>query len=248
MVTSVLKILLCLSVFIGIVRAEDPSLFRQLVRESTRISSIDAEIEQHIKGANGSTELFKGRYRADNMGRFRIDYRTPYRQVVVNNGRILYWYYPDDKLLYTIGEDSGPMGNPAINPLREFSKELDKSIEVNYLGRNLYGFFILAHHFSLLVKGRDIIVDLWIDAKRRVILSKIVLNRAGQEILKEIYGDYKRFDGIYFPLRVDVYARTDRGITRNTTYYKNVRLNRKLKGGVFSIRFPKDVKTRHYRK
>jgi outer membrane lipoprotein-sorting protein len=247
-VTFVLKTLLCLSVIIDIVGAENISLFRQLVEESTRISSIDAEIEQHITGANGSIELFKGRYRADSMGRFRIDYHIPYRQIVVNNGRILYWYYPDDKLLYTIGEDSGTVGNPGINPLREFSSTLDKSIEINYLGRHLYGFFMFAHHFSLFVKGREVVIDLWIDAKKRVVLAKIVLNRAGQEILKEIYGDYKRCDGIYFPLRVDVYARTNSGITRNTTYYKNVRLNYKLRGAVFSIRFPKDVKTRHYRK
>jgi outer membrane lipoprotein-sorting protein len=247
-VIFVLKTLLCLSVITGIVRAENLSLFRQLVEESAKISSIDAEIEQHITGANRSIELFKGRYRADNMGRFRIDYHIPYQQIVLNNGRILYWYYPDDKLLYTIGEDSDTVGNPGINPLREFSRELDKSIEVNYLGRHLYGFFMLAHHFSLLVKGREVVIDLWIDAKKRVVLAKIVLNRAGQEILKEIYGDYKRCDGIYFPLRVDVYARTNKGIIRNTTYYKNVSLNRKFKEGVFSIRFPKDVKTRHYRK
>lgn len=246
-VTYIFPIPLCLFVIIGSVRAEKPlSLFRELIKESARIHTIDAEIEQHIKGPDESIELFQGRYRADNLGRFRIDYHTPYHQIVVHNGKTLHWYYPDDKLLYTFGEEGGPVGNPGMNPLHEFSKKLNTLIEVNYLGRNLYGFFILAHHFSILVKDRDVLIDLWIDAERRVVLSKVVLNRAGQEMLKEVYGGYKRIGGIFFPLRVDVYARTNKGITRNTTYYKNVTLNRGLKGDIFVIRFPKDVKTRQY--
>jgi outer membrane lipoprotein-sorting protein len=248
-ITYIFSIPLCLFVIAGSVRAEKTlSLFRELVKESARINTIDAEIEQHIKAPDESIELFKGRYRADNMGRFRIDYHIPYHQIVVHNGRVLNWYYPDDNLLYTFGEDGGPVENPGMNPLREFSKRLNNVIEVNYLGRNLYGFLILAHHFSILVKDRDVIIDLWIDVKRKVVLSKTVLNRAGQEMLKEVYGGHERIGGIYFHLRVDVYARTNKGITRNTTYYKNVRLNRRLKGDIFFISLPKDVKIKHYRK
>lgn len=246
-ITYIFPIALCLFVIVGSLRADEPlSLFRELIKESARIHTIDAEIEQHIKGPDESIELFKGRYRADSLGRFRIDYHAPYRQIVVHNGKTMHWYYPDDKLLYTFGEEGRPVGNPGINPLHEFSKKLATSIEVNYLGKNLYGFFIVAHHFSILVKDRNVLIDLWIDVKRRVVLSKVVLNRAGQEMLKEVYGGHKRIKGIFFPLRVDVYARTNKGITRNTTYYKNVRLNRRLKGDIFFVRFPKDVKTRRY--
>ena len=78
-----------------------------------------------------------------------------------------------------------------------------------------------------------------------MLLAKIVKNNLGQEIMKEIYGNYEKFKNIYFPKRIDVYARTDKGITRNTTKYYNIRLNYFLPNKIFNIRFPENVKKRY---
>lgn len=238
-------VLLFIALFIAPLRGEVDSLFRELMRVNSRVKTIDAEIEQYIRDASGSIELFKGRYRADQSGRFRIDYHTPHNQIVVNNGRELLWYYPDDKLLYIIGTGNEETAL-SVHPLTELSRMVSRDFHVIYLGKHLFGFFILAHQFVITNKKKNLTIDVWIEVKRKVVVARIVRNPVGQEILKELYGDYRDVNGILFPMRIDVYARSKAGVTRNTTHYRKVFLNRSVPKRIFHLTLPDGVQMKRY--
>lgn len=233
-------------IIFSIAYGDTPSLFKEIVEESSRIKSIDADIIQYLSTPEHSKEVYKGRYRGIASGKLRIDYTIPSTQIVLNDNNNLYWYYPKDKILYQIGRRVNLSSRLKVNPLQEFiNKNFDRRFRTRYLGKHIYGFFIIAHQFVIEDCETGSIIDLWFDAKKRVILAKIVKDRYGREIMKEIYGDYKKIRNIYFPTRVDVFARTASGITRNTTTYKNVRLNYKISDKIFNIKFPEDIKRRY---
>ena len=48
-------------------------------------------------------------------------------------------------------------------------------------------------------------------------------------------------------MKMVVFVRTEKGVTRNSTYYKNVFLNKKISRKVFIYNFPKDVKKVDYK-
>lgn len=244
-ITQITVFLLIVFDTIGISSQNGISLFRNLVSESSRIKTIDAEIVQYIKEPGQPSELFNGRYRADNKGRFRIDYHYPFRQIVININDLLYWYYPDKKLLYHFGDKSGFTQNAKLNPLTEFLKDFEKNFSVVYLGIHFYGIFTRAHHFLINNRKMDYNVNLWVEVKRKVVTAKVIRNKRGIELLKEIYTGYHSVDGIYFPSRIDVFARSKNGITRNSTRYNSIKLNRKLSGRIFKITFPPDVRNRY---
>jgi hypothetical protein len=219
------------------------SLFRDLIRINSHVESIDAGIEQYIEEPGIEAEHFIGRFRAESAGRFRIDYNIPSRQIVLFGGATLYWYYPDDKILYKFGSGDQYANKPRINPLYDFVASFERDYRLIYLGKHLYGFFIPAHRFLLENMKNDLKVDIWIEIKRKVVLAKII--RSGSiEILKEIYSGYKNTGGIDFPSRIDVYARSEKGIIRNTTIYSNIRLNGKFDSGIYYMSFPADTEMR----
>ena len=215
----------------GRAESNETTLFKELVRVNSMIKSIDADIEQYIKRPGHPVELFKGHYRAESTGSFRIDYHTPSRQRVIFRHKTLYWYYPEDKLLYQFGGGRKHPGSTKFNPLSEFSNNLERNFTVHYLGKHIYGLFSIVHQY--------------IDKKRKVVRSKIYRNKLGKEIIKEIYEGFHKIGDIYFPTRIDVFAKAPNGVTRNTTYYKNIKLNRKFLKKVFMISVPGDVKRRY---
>ncbi|MDY6933677.1 MAG: outer-membrane lipoprotein carrier protein LolA [Spirochaetota bacterium] len=224
---------------------DDIPLFKKIVEENSKINTIDAEIVQYIYTPEHYREIFKGRYRADSNYRFRIDYTFPQKQIIMNNGGRLIWYYPTEKILYRVSKGDSISHQSNINPLREYEKNFDKQYEVNYRGRNLYGFFKMAHQFVIRDKKRGLITDIKVDTKKMVILTKIVKGRDGIEIMKEQYHGYKKIGNIYFPSRIEVYARTANGITSNITEYNNVQLNYAITDQVFHIDFPKDIRIKY---
>ena len=241
-------LILCFSVCAVVLNstyADNFSLFREIVKVNSRVNSLDADIIQYIITPDHSKETFKGKYRADKNGRFRIDYTTPSRQIVLNDGKSIYWYYPDVKILYKIGSKDRLHNSSKINPLNEFTRDFKRNFQLNYLGKHLYGFFKIAHQFVLEDKKRGLVTDIWVDTRKKVILAKIVKDREGREIIKELYGGYKRIGKIYFPSRIDVYARSIKGVSRNTTEYNNVHLNYRIPERLFKIKFPKDIKIRY---
>jgi outer membrane lipoprotein-sorting protein len=220
------------------------NLFNEIMKVNSGIRSIDAEIVQYINTPENLREVYKGKYIADDSGRFRIDYTTPSKQIVLNDGFKLYWYYPEDNLLYLLGNDKAAGGNskPKINPLQEFQAEKFKDqFTLDYSGEHLYGFFKWSHEFIVkdIKNGLQIYIE--VDSKSKVLLSKIIKNSEGAEIIKEIYTDYEKIKEIYVACQIDVYARTKTGITRNTTKYSNIRLNFFIPDSMFKMKFPDNV-------
>lgn len=220
-----------------VLSGEESPLFREIIRAQSRVKTIDAEIVQYIHTPGREAEKFRGRYRADSRGRFRIDFREPERQTVLNTGTGLYWYYPDAGLLYEIGGKSAPP-LPSVHPSGELAVLAGKKSRVVYMGRSLMGFLKLAHLFVIENPRKGIVLSVWVEDGRKVLLKKTVRDSRDREIIKELYGDYRDFGGIPFPCRIDVYARSNEGTVRNTTYYDNVRLNGTLEPEVFRLRLP----------
>ncbi len=221
-------------------------LFSEIIEANTGIISIDAEIIQYINTPEHSREVFKGKYIADNSGRFRIDYSAPSRQIVLNDGKILHWYYPEENVLYIIGNDKTSRENPKINPLQEFrSEQFTEQFQVDYSGKHLYGFFKWAYKFIVKDRKNNLAIHIEVDSKSKVVLSKVVKDIAGAEIIKEVYDGYERIKEVYVPGQIDVYARTNTGIARNTTKYSNIRLNYTIPDTMFKMKFPKNVKKKY---
>ncbi|MFH0976131.1 MAG: DUF4292 domain-containing protein [Spirochaetota bacterium] len=222
-----------------------PLPFSEIIEANTGIRSIDAEIVQHVNTPEHGREVFKGRYIADDRGRFRIDYTAPSKQIVLNNGASLYWYFHDDNVLYIIGNNAVP-NKPKINPLQEFKQnESGNQFKINYMGKHFYGFFNSAHQYIVDDVKNKLSFNIMIDAKNKALLSKIITDSAGVEIMKEIYEDYKKIKNINFPSRIDIYARTDKGITRNITIYSGIRLNYSVDEKLFKAAFPADAKKKY---
>ncbi len=224
----------------------DLALFKEIIDANTGIRSIDAEIIQYINTPEHSREVYKGRYIADDKGRFRIDYNIPSRQVVLNTGKSVYWFFPGDNILYIIGNEKAAPKEPKVNPLQEFkNREFENQFKVNYRGKRFYGFFNTAYEFRIEDIKNELNFEIRVDPKNKVLLSKIVTNRSGQEIIRELYENYKNIKDTFFPARVDVFARTGEGITRNTTEYSNIRLNYSVPENIFHIKFPENVKKKY---
>jgi outer membrane lipoprotein-sorting protein len=213
-------------------------LFRRIIKENSKIQTIDSEITQYITVEQNPQEIYRGRYRADSQGRFRIDFSVPSEQLVLNDGRTFLWYYPGSKVLYQIERHGYASHNAGFNPMIEFSKEFEKRYEVTYLGKQLYGFFNMAHLFIVRDKEKGIKLDIRIDAKMNTILAKVVRDEKGMEIMKEIYEDYKLINSVNSPARVVVTARTKSGITKNITEYSKITLNRNIPPAIFYMQFP----------
>lgn len=216
-------------------------LFKKIIKENSKIQTIDSEITQYITVEQNPQEIYRGRYRADNQGRFRIDFTSPSEQLVLNDGRIFVWYYPKNKVLYQIERQGYASHNTGFNPMMEFSKEFEKRYDVLYLGKHIYGFFKMAHLFIVRDKVKGIKLDIRIDAKMNTILAKTVRGENGIEIMKEIYEDYKLINSVNFPARVVVTARTKSGITKNVTEYSKIILNRNFSPSVFYMQFPANI-------
>ncbi len=223
---------------------DDLSLFREIVNEHAKITSIDAEIMQIIQTGKAEREIFRGRYRADAQGRFRIDYRTPSEQIVINDGRQFYWYYPPERLLYRIERKEYAPARGGINPLGEFSAGFEKRFTVSRAGRSLYGFFRVAERFIMKDNSTGAVLEIRADSGRKVLLDKTVRDARGREILKESYEEYARVGGAQFPMRITVSALTPKGVTVNMTRYSNVTLNSGIKSSVYSIAIPGNVTRR----
>ncbi len=218
-------------------------VFNQLVAESAKIKSVDCELTQYIT-EKGSMSQYNGRYRVNEDGFFRIDYSRPSKQLVIKNEKGLFWYFPEDRNLFVIREHDRSHA-PGVNPLDEVLKHSGDRFSVRYLGTHFYGFFNKAHHFLIQDKRKGLMFTIISDSERKVVLEKIIKNSDGFELIKERYGNHKKINGIYFPHRVDVFARTDTGVTRNTTYYDSIRLNMDIPEHLFILQVPRDTVTKY---
>ena len=217
-------------------------LLRAVINKSAAVRAIDAEITQYIDTEGKPREVFRGRYRADRQGRFRIDYTVPSKQTVLNDGRGFYWYYHEDRLLYRMAKTADGPTSPAFNPVKELEGGMEGDrFTVLDLGPRLYGFFGMGRHLAVTDREKALRVDMLVDPGKKVVLKKTVRGRTGMELMKERYEHYRTVSGCFFPGRVTVTVRTGRGITRNITEYGAIKLNSAVTPAVFRLELPPDV-------
>ncbi len=220
------------------------TLFRAVAREHAKIRTIDAEITQYIAEPGRPREIFRGRYRADERGRFRIDYTVPSRQIVRSDGTVFEWYYPEERLLYYADAAGRPSARPGFNPLDGIDDGIETRFALSGGGWRLYGFFKRARVYHLKDRQSGVDIEVRVDPAMKAVISKTVRDSRGYEILKETYEGYRTIGAIHFPSRVSVTARTARGITSNVTDYGRVALNGAIPGAVFRADHPRGVTRR----
>lgn len=218
----------------------EQDLFNKVIEANKGIETIDCDISQFIFH-NDTIEKFAGRYRVNAKGFFRIDYEHPSRQIVMKNRNGLSWYFPGDNLLYIIQENAEYPVQPGINPLKDIIHNSDPRFTMRYAGTHIYGFFTTSNHFIAKDPSRGIIFTIISDAEKHTIFEKSISDLNGREIIREVYSNYSKNGPQYFPGRVDVLARTSRGIIRNTTFYRNVHLNRNHAESIFSLQIPRNT-------
>lgn len=222
----------------------DTAMLEKAIQRYQAIKTIDARISQHIIESGKETELYTGRYRASGNSMLRVDYRTPEPQVVLVKDGKLQWYYPEAGQLYYMDTpgSSGQKGNvPSVNPLQELLNKRADRFTIEYDGIHLYGLFRRARCFIMRDNIQGTTLEIWLHRNTLVPIRKIVRHRSGRELVRETYEKYEKIDGILFPGRVEVVARTRQGVVRNITDYSRVQLNKPLDKGVFTLELPKDV-------
>ncbi|MEO5346289.1 MAG: outer-membrane lipoprotein carrier protein LolA [Magnetococcus sp. YQC-9] len=79
--------------------APQPPEVQRLQAFMDRLRSVDAEFEQRLLDDQDTAEPrdSRGRFQAVRPGKFRWDYNTPYKQSIVSDGRLVWFYEPDLK-------------------------------------------------------------------------------------------------------------------------------------------------------
>jgi outer membrane lipoprotein carrier protein len=92
------------------------------------LQSIEADFVQTVVDAAGETvQDSKGRVWIERPGRFRWDYRTPYRQLIVSDGKQLWTYDPDLEQATVKPLDAALSSTPAmlLSGFRPLSEVMD---------------------------------------------------------------------------------------------------------------------------
>ncbi len=223
---------------------DDTALLEKAIQRYQAIKTIDARISQHIIETGKETALYEGRYRARGNTMLRVDYDAPEPQVVLVKDGALQWYYPEAGQLYYMDTPgaSGQKGNvPSVNPLQELLNKRADRFTIEYDGIHLYGLFRRARCFIMKDNRQGTTLEIWLQQDTLVPIRKIVRDRSGRELVRETYEKYEKINGILFPRRVEVVARTREGMVRNITGYSRVQLNKPLDKGIFTLELPKDV-------
>ncbi len=223
------------------IAAGEPPRFREIIDANSGVRSIDARITQRIAEQGRGRETYRGRYRADGRGRFRIDYNEPSAQIVVYDGTSLLWYFPKRNTLYEMKGGAAGRSKPAVNPLQSVSGDVEKRFEARFDGKKRYGLFKQAYSFSLRDRLRNESFSILVDANQLAIVEKTVRDGRGAEIVRELYEEYRTINGILFPARVTVSARTASGIVKNLTEYHKILLNGKIDETIFRLDVPRNA-------
>lgn len=238
-------ILLVLFLHSGILfSTENSTLMEKVINNYTRFNSISASMVQHIFNPDGSFQRFTGDYAASGEGLMRIDYYSPSRQIVINNHKGLYWFYPDHNIVFV--SESGESRNESLPAfLKRISDMGGGGITLEYEGRRFYNFFRRAHVYSIHLKN-GMRIRVWVEPEGRYILRKYVIDTAGREIVKELYSNYIESDGIYVPAVIEVHARTNNGTVRTLTEYSNIKINGELNKKIFDFAIKSSMEVRSF--
>jgi outer membrane lipoprotein-sorting protein len=243
------RILFSLGVLLALISSTsargDDRIIEAIIAGQNRIKTIDCTLSQLIY-ESGTSASYLGRFRADSKGRFRIDYTQPSRQTVLNTSNGLFWHMPESNTVFIIPSKGPSMSGPAARSIGSVIKKIESNMDFKYLGVHMYGFFTTVHRFIMIDKKIGTKIEIIAGARDNIVLEKKVLDRDGYEVMREIYSDYTMVDGIHFPLRVDVYARTENGVTRSISRYRDIVLNGAIDDGVFRLKIPKNARKMTY--
>jgi outer membrane lipoprotein-sorting protein len=220
------------------------SIMEGVIKNYSAFNSIQASIVQHIFNPDKSYIKMTGDYCATGSGLMRIDYIFPSRQIVVNNRRGLFWYYPESEIVYSA--ESGDMKNESLPVfLKRVYEEGGDLFRLTYRGKRFYGFFSRAHIFDIKLKNNNTF-RVWVDNEGKYVLRKYLLDSSGREIVKELYSDYKEIDGIFVPSVIEVRARTSGGTVRTLTEYSNIIINKKINPSYFNFQIKQNMQVRSF--
>ena len=225
--SAVLFLLICAPLFSG----DAPSVDR-IIRDYNSIRTIKASIRQQVYMPGGETRLFSGDYYADNKGNLRIDYSIPAREVVINNSYGLFWYYPEERVVYEKRGKGGARGYNPLIPGPAIEDDLS-GLSVSYEGTEFYSFFKRAAVFTIRSERGGGEVRIWTDPDGLYVIRKYILDSSGREEVREIYSEHICTGGVYLPGRIEIFARTSRGILHTVTLYSNVVINSPLDEALF---------------
>lgn len=216
--------------------------FTKKINQIQSLKTIKADIEQKIVSNDKGSEIFKGRYRADSYGNIRIDYFFPKKMIVFCNSKGIYWFYPQNKIVYY----SSSVSKKSMIPNKLNIILPGDRYKIIYFGKDKIDLFTSVKVFKI----RDIInkssLFYYLDFQTGIVLQKRVVDSENRELIKEIYGKYKKIKSIDIPHQVDVRVRTENGIVKNITEYKNIIVNGNINKRIFQINFPSDVEWRKF--
>jgi len=224
--------------------SDKASIMEGVIKNYSAFNSIQASIVQHIFNPDKSYFKMTGDYCATGSGFMRIDYIFPSRQIVINNSRGLFWYYPDKEVVYSA--ESGGMKNESLPVfLKRVYEDGGDLFHLKYRGKRFYGFFSRAHIFDIKLKNK-VTFRVWVDYEGKYVLRKYLIDSSGREIVKELYSDYKEIDGIFVPSAIEVHARTSGGIVRTLTEYSNIVINRNINPSCFKFEIKENMQVRSF--
>lgn len=224
--------------------SDESALMQRIINNYSAFNSIQASIVQHIFNPDKSYFRMTGEYCATGAGLMRIDYIFPSRQIVINNSKGLFWYYPDREVVYSA--ESGHTNNESLPVfLKRVYEDGEDLFQLSYRGKKYYGFFSRAHVFDIKLKNKNT-VRVWADYYGKYILRKYLLDSSGREIVKELYSDYKMINGIFVPSVIEVHARTSGGTVRTLTEYSNIVINKKINSSSFKFEIKKNMQVRSF--
>lgn len=235
----IVAVIILLNSFVFADTGED--ILSTAVKQNLMIFSVQTNVEQYIYTEEHGNEVYRGYLWGDSAGRFRISYNYPESQVVLGKSEGLIWYFPDQKIVYELGDDLAKQQKPNLRPLADISAEKDQ-YTILYEGKHFKDGLKRYHQFRVKRNDGNGEMQLWIDQKTFLLTEKIMYDRSGMEILREVYSDYQNCQGLYFPGRVDVIVRGKSGVVKNTTYYRNTILNMNINENIFRMEIPKGAK------
>ena len=195
---------------------------------------------QYIKSPGKAQAVYRGRLRARKGGFFRIDYSYPEKQTVFCGRKGLFWYYPSDHIVYEI--KGRPLTSRGIAPLDEFRQTQRFTLENK--GWSFYNLFTVADRFTVRDKITGLRTDLWLDSSKKTLLEKVVKDRRGYRILREVYSDFVKSGSFSLPSQVRVLVRTPAGSVENLTLYSNIKTDIITDDEIFVPDLPADTKWR----
>ena len=205
--------------------ASDPTAYAWMARAAanfTQIRSIVATIDQLlVQGTR--TVRYQGHYVALAPGRFRIEYRRPEPQLVVSDGRRLWWEIPSRRKVW---RTSLQARRPEVVGSVGFEDLLPERDDVYYRWERSWWRFWAAPRIRFQGVGRLVTVRGYVETDAdRPVPTRVVFLAADVDrpVLERRLEHYERIGDVWLPLETRTVDH--RGHTEIVTRYHGVRLN-----------------------